>query len=285
MLSKDMQIKLLRTKVERLNHRIEELMAIAANKTRTVKRQKNEIEALRIDLARHSTGSMPHDDLVDEIDRLNHAIAAYKVGKEPDPDLLKTRQHKKKTSTRKLLGVSSKKKSTETTKWACKELNPQSLEGGNTWGMILDFCSFKDLGCMATTCTQFSKHVDSENLSETWQDIAIALVEQTFGAESVEDVILIKEFEKDTTWKSLCPRIRRCMFLGLPAEDGGEDDEADVYVASTIIVDVGMCVCVCVYPQSISNSTQLTKHTYNRYHRNTYRCRYSRLCFSVVCVL
>ena len=76
MLSKDMQIKLLRTKVERLNHRIEELMA----NNRIVKRQKNEIEALRIDLARRSTGSMPHDDLVDEIDRLNQAIAAYKIG-------------------------------------------------------------------------------------------------------------------------------------------------------------------------------------------------------------
>ena len=80
--------------MERLNHRIEELMAIAASKTRTVKRQKNEIEALRIDLARRSTGSMPHDDLVDEIDRLNQAIAAYKIGEEPDPDLIKTRPTK-----------------------------------------------------------------------------------------------------------------------------------------------------------------------------------------------
>ena len=134
MLSKDMQIKLLRTKVERLNHRIEELMAIAANKTRTVKRQKNEIEALRIDLARRSTGSMPHDDLVDEIDRLNQAIAAYKIGEEPDPDLIKTRPTKTSSGrSPRHAATRAGKKDVKQSKWR-KELNPQSLEGGNTWG-------------------------------------------------------------------------------------------------------------------------------------------------------
>ena len=223
-----------------MNHRIEELMAIAASKTRTVKRQKNEIEALRIDLARRSTGSMPHDDLVDEIDRLNQAIAAYKVGEEPDPDLVKSRQHKTSGRPPRNARVSalSSKNDTKQSKWR-KELNPQSLEGGNTWGMILDFCSFVDLGRMSTTCSQFKKHVESDNMSETWQDIAIALVERTFGAESVDDVVEIKNFEKNTTWKELCPRIRKCIFLGLPAEDAEEEDEEDMFIATTVIVDVG----------------------------------------------
>ena len=109
-------------------------MAIAANKTRTVKRQKNEIEALRIDLARRSTGSMPHDDLVDEIDRLNQAIAAYKIGEEPDPDLIKTRPTKTSSGrSPRHAATRAAKKDVKQSKWR-KELNPQSLEGGNTWG-------------------------------------------------------------------------------------------------------------------------------------------------------
>ena len=121
--------------------------------------------------------------------------------------------------------------------------------------MILDFCSFTDLGRMAATCSQFNKHVDSDNMSQTWEDIAIDLG-KTFGAECVQD-IEIKNFEKSTSWKELSRRVRMCEFIGRPSEGGNDDEE----VLEHIIVDVGsteirigadihdyfvLCVCLAI---------------------------------------
>ena len=103
--------------------------------------------------------------------------------------------------------------------------------------MILDFCSFTDLGRMAATCSQFNKHVDSDNMSQTWEDIAIDLTDKAFGAECVQDIEEIKNFEKSTSWKELSRRVRMCEFIGRPSEGGNDDEE--VFIAEHIIVDVG----------------------------------------------
>ena len=90
---------------------------------------------------------------------------------------------------------------------------------------------------MAATCSQFNKHVDSDNMSQTWEDIAIDLTEKAFGAECVQDIEEIKNFEKSTSWKELSRRVRKCEFIGRPSEGGNDDEE--VFIAEHIIVDVG----------------------------------------------
>ena len=226
------QVKLLNAKVQRLTQRCDDLSQELSRKNRIMKKQQDEIESMRRELAAKSASSrlsmtLSKDeinvaDLYEEIERLKNDLSAVRMGQTMEQ--LKSKQFK-----------TEKKKRT---KWSTC-LDPSTERGKESWASILDFCSLSALGRVSSVCKELEELIASDTMRRTWEDLTCQIVGDTFGEEMVEEVLEFPEKEelkgsKSKIWRNMCKRMRTCHFLGLPAGEA-EDD-----VATSLILDVGI---------------------------------------------